>query len=53
MNCPVCDKLMAETNFGDVQVNICKDGCKGIWFDWGELTRLDESNEGFGKAIGR
>ena len=51
MNCPACGKPMAEADFGDVQVNICKDGCRGIWFDWGELTRLDENNEGIGKAL--
>ena len=51
MNCPVCSKAMVEADFGDVNVDICKDGCKGIWFDWGKLTRLDESSEGLGKAL--
>lgn len=51
MNCPVCSKTMVEADFGNVMVDVCKNGCKGIWFDWGELTRLDENSEGLGKAL--
>ena len=51
MNCPVCANAMVEVDFGDVNVDVCKNGCKGIWFDWGELTRLDENHEGLGKAL--
>lgn len=51
MNCPACGMLMVEENFGDTVVDVCKDGCKGIWFDWGELKDLDESHEGVGKAL--
>ena len=51
MNCPVCAKPMTEESFGDVHVDVCKDGCKGIWFDWGELKALDESHEGAGEAL--
>ncbi len=51
INCPVCQKLMVEEDFGGVRVDVCKHGCKGIWFDWFELTKLDESNEGFGNAL--
>ena len=51
MNCPVCNDIMAEKDFGGVMVDICEDGCKGIWFDWMELIRLDEENEGFGEAL--
>jgi Zn-finger nucleic acid-binding protein len=52
MNCPVCQKLMVEQDFGGVKVDICANGCKGIWFDWFELTKLDETNEGVGRALG-
>jgi len=51
MNCPVCGKLMVEEDFGDVLVDVCKNGCKGIWFDWGELEQVDEKNEGLGRAL--
>ena len=42
---------MVEEDFGKVRVDVCKNGCKGIWFDWGELKELNESHEGIGKAL--
>ncbi|MFC1538856.1 zf-TFIIB domain-containing protein [Candidatus Latescibacterota bacterium] len=51
MICPVCVNEMIEENFGGVAVDVCKNGCRGIWFDWAEIVKLDERNEGFGKAL--
>ncbi len=51
MDCPACGKLMVEESFGVVRVDVCKNGCKGIWFDWGELKELDENHEGAGEAL--
>ncbi len=51
MNCPVCSALMKEKDFGGVKVDVCEDGCKGLWFDWVELGKLDEQNEGCGAAL--
>ena len=51
MECPVCSKGMIEQDLGGVKVDVCKDGCKGLWFDWSELVKLDEKNEGFGNAL--
>lgn len=51
MNCPVCEKPMVEEDFSGVQVDVCRDGCKGIWFDWLELVRLDENHEGLGVSL--
>jgi Zn-finger nucleic acid-binding protein len=42
---------MVEEDFGGVKVDVCRDGCKGIWFGWLELVRLDENNEGAGEAL--
>jgi len=42
---------MVEEDFGGVKVDVCKNGCKGVWFDWFELTKLDEKNEGFGNTL--
>lgn len=50
MKCPACGKEMVEENFG-VNVDVCKNGCKGIWFDQHELAMLDENNEGLGRAL--
>ncbi len=51
MKCPVCKKEMIEQDFGGVKVDVCKNGCKGIWFDWVELRKLDEQDEGCGAAL--
>ncbi len=51
MKCPVCSKEMVEQDFGGVKVDICVNGCKGIWFDNCELVKLDEKNEGMGNAL--
>ena len=51
MNCPVCKKSMVEEDFGGVKVDVCRTGCQGVWFDWNELTKLDEKNEGLGQAL--
>ncbi|MFH2145625.1 MAG: zf-TFIIB domain-containing protein [Candidatus Omnitrophota bacterium] len=51
MLCPVCNKEMLKQDFGGVVVDICKDGCKGIWFDWMELCKLDEQSEGLANAM--
>jgi len=50
MKCPVCGKEMVTENFG-VNVDVCENGCKGIWFDQSELMMLDEKNEGLGAAL--
>jgi len=50
MKCPVCSKEMVEQDFG-IKVDVCKNGCKGIWLDQGELVNLDEKNEGLGEAL--
>jgi Zn-finger nucleic acid-binding protein len=50
MNCPVCSKEMVEEDFG-VKVNVCENGCKGIWFPHWALQKIDQNNEGVGKAL--
>lgn len=51
MDCPACGKSMVEECFGNIRVDVCKSGCKGIWFDWGELKELDTSGKGSGEAL--
>ena len=50
MECPACGTAMVSENFG-VNVDVCENGCKGIWFDQGELRMLDENDEGLGAAL--
>jgi hypothetical protein len=42
---------MVKKDFGGVEVDVCVNGCKGIWFECGELAQLDEKNEGTGQAL--
>ena len=51
MKCPVCRNEMVEEDFGGVKVDVCKNECKGLWFDWCELGKLDQENEGLGEAL--
>jgi Zn-finger nucleic acid-binding protein len=44
---------MVEHAFGSARVAVCDNGCDGIWFDWSELPRLDERDQGFGAALRR
>lgn len=44
MNCPACNQEMIEKDCAGVKIDICK-GCNGLWFDWSELSMLDEGNE--------
>ncbi len=45
MNCPRCESSMKELNNRNVVVDVCSTGCGGIWFDWQELRKMDESHE--------
>lgn len=53
MNCPRCksglnkknlEELQSEGTFGDLEVDVCSN-CNGIWFDKGELDRVDNKIE--------
>jgi len=41
---------MVQEDFG-LKVEVCEDGCKGIWFDHSELEKLDQVGEGMGPAL--
>lgn len=46
MNCPVCEnKKLHPVTIQSVQLDICSDGCQGIWFDQRELKKFDEAHE--------
>lgn len=38
--CPSCKQCMVLVKVGTVVVDVCKLGCKGIWFDAGEIQPL-------------
>ncbi len=47
MKCPVCAKQLVEYKAGSFNVDICRDGCSGIWFDSSEIEKCDEHSEAF------
>ena len=46
MNCPACGQGMRVEKVGGIAVDVCAEGCGGLWFDRLELRRLDELHEG-------
>src|SRR5688572_11282347 len=51
MKCPVCTNDLASVNAGGVTVDVCVNGCGGIWFDQFELKELDEPRETAGDLL--
>lgn len=45
MKCPGCKHEMTAVKVNDVEVDVCKGGCGGIWFDKDELDKFDEESE--------
>lgn len=51
MKCPACNNLMEELAVEEIIVDVCKDGCGGIWFDQFELKKVDEPHESLGESL--
>lgn len=51
MKCPACEKELVKLQAGDIEIDCCRDGCGGIWFDRNELLKLDEPVEFAGHAV--
>jgi|SRR6185369_14136680 len=51
MRCPACSNELTELQVGKVLVDVCQDGCGGIWFDAFELQRVDEEHEAAGEHL--
>lgn len=45
MKCPACSKDLVQISASGVEVDLCKNGCGGIWFDRTEIQKFDENNE--------
>jgi hypothetical protein len=50
LNCPNCKKELAPKMIGDIEIDICENGCKGIWFDEGELKKVRQEPDGAEKV---
>ena len=51
MKCPACSNEMTQVLVQDITLDVCEDGCGGIWFDWFELKRVDEPHEALGADV--
>jgi Zn-finger nucleic acid-binding protein len=51
MKCPACFNELAEIQVGSLRVDVCQDGCAGVWFDAFELARVDEQSEAAGEHL--
>ena len=47
MKCPACSHNLAPHPAGPFQVDICREGCGGIWFDKAEFEKCDQHHEPF------
>jgi Zn-finger nucleic acid-binding protein len=51
MNCPACERELEQKAVGPVELDVCKGGCGGIWFDNYELDKMDEKHEHLGEEL--
>src|SRR5215472_5570990 len=51
MKCPACFNNLTQMQVGKLVVDVCQDGCGGIWFDAFELQQVDEQNEVAGEPL--
>ncbi|MHC4758381.1 MAG: TFIIB-type zinc ribbon-containing protein [Planctomycetota bacterium] len=51
MKCPACFNELQEVVVGDVNVEVCKGGCGGMWFDNFEVKKFDEGHETGGEEL--
>jgi hypothetical protein len=42
---------MTEVGVQDIKVDVCQNGCGGVWFDWFELRKVDEPHEAAGEKL--
>ncbi len=49
IDCPVCSCPLTVLAVGKILIDVCHEGCGGIWFDHFELQRFDEQHEGEGR----
>lgn len=45
MNCPVCSNKLSVKTVSGINLDVCDNGCGGIWFDQFEFKKFDEKNE--------
>ncbi len=51
MKCPACNNQLSQVTIEALTVDVCKNGCGGIWFDNFELNKVDEKHESAGESL--
>ena len=51
MKCPACNLTLTRRPVGDLEVDVCRGGCGGLWFDNYELDKVDEQHEHVGEEL--
>ena len=51
MKCPACDRVLSRVTVGSLEVDVCRGGCGGIWFDGYELQQVDDADETAGETL--
>ncbi len=51
MNCPACENTLSQIIVSGVEVDVCKNGCGGVWFDNFEFKKFDEPHEYAGEEL--
>jgi len=49
--CPACGNKLAKTEIEGKMIDVCQDGCGGIWFDHYEIRLFDEKFEEAGEIL--
>jgi len=51
MDCPACNNSLSHVVVGGVELDVCRNGCGGIWFDTFEFKKFDEPHEQAGVEL--
>ncbi|TGD74913.1 hypothetical protein E4634_05415 [Mangrovimicrobium sediminis] len=51
MECPACKGTFSHVEIDDIQIELCRNGCGGMWFDTFEFRKFDEPHEAAGQAL--
>jgi hypothetical protein len=51
MKCTICGHGLRQVTVGGITVDVCNEGCGGIWFDNFEMKKVDERHESAGETL--
>ncbi|MGH7146050.1 MAG: zf-TFIIB domain-containing protein [Planctomycetota bacterium] len=51
VRCPDCKQTMLPLRVGTFEIQFCRLGCKGLWFDARELQQVDATHKGFDDVL--